>query len=57
MAFELESKMYKKEVDKEEDNKIQNDNKKNNNPIKNEINYNIPVVNKRKMKKKIFTDD
>ena len=57
LAFELESKMYKKEVDKEEENKNQNDNKKNNNPIKNEINYNIPVVNKRKMKKKIFTDD
>ena len=57
LAFELESKMYKKEVDNEEENKIQNDNKNNNNPIRNEINYNIPVVNKKKMKKKIFNDD
>ena len=51
LAFELESKMYKKEMD-EQDNKE----KKEKNPVKIEINYNIPIINKKKMKKKLFSD-
>ena len=50
LAFELESKMFKKEVDSEED-------KKEKVPTKNEIDYNIPVVTKKKMKRKIFNGE
>ena len=50
LAFELESKMFKKEVDSEED-------KKEKVPTKNEIDYNIPVITKKKMKRKIFNEE
>ena len=50
LAFELESKMFKKEVDSEED-------KKEKVPTKIEIDYNIPVVTKKKMKRKIFNEE
>ena len=57
IAFELESKMFKKEVEKEEENKIKTEIEKNKEnyckPIS-ETNYNIPVIHKKKMKKKVF---
>ena len=57
IAFELESKMFKKEVENEEENKIKTEIEKNKEnyckPIS-ETNYNIPVIHKKKMKKKVF---
>ena len=57
IAFELESKMFKKEVEKEEENKIKTEIEKDKEnyckPIS-ETNYNIPVIHKKKMKKKVF---
>ena len=59
LAFELESKMFKKDVEKEEENKIKTEITKEKDiqnyykPI-NETNYNIPVIRKKKMKKKVF---
>ena len=57
IAFELESKMFKKEVENEEENKIKTEIEKDKEnyckPIS-ETNYNIPVIHKKKMKKKVF---
>ena len=55
LAFELESKMFKKDFESEEEKKIKTE-KENNNGAKNETNYNIPIINKKKMKKKVFDE-
>ena len=59
LAFELENKMFKKDGEKEEEKQIKTEIEKEKEkenyykPI-NETNYNIPVINKKKMKKKVF---
>ena len=63
LAFELENKMFKKDVEQEEEKQIKTEvkteiekEKEKENYYKpiNETNYNIPVINKKKMKKKVF---
>ena len=59
LAFELESKMFQKDIEKKEENKIKTEieikkDKENYYKPINETNYNIPVIHKKKMKKKVF---
>ena len=59
LAFELESKMFQKDIEKKEENKIKTEieikkDKENYYKPINETNYNIPVIHKKKMKKKEF---
>ena len=55
LALELESKMLKK--DKDNENEVKTQNKNNDTRTKNEVDYNIPVIPKKKMKKKVFVDN